>query len=131
MAFSGKKLTVIAVTALVFAVLLSALLPCAASGVSYAEPVGAADATTAGIYGGLDTDALWYFAQEELNLAAIRDYVAVSILPVLRANAVEPVVIAVVDTGLDRGNSVFDGVLLRADTTTYLLSGSLLTISAT
>ena len=120
MAFSGKKLTVIAVTALVFAVLLSALLPCAASGVSYAEPVGAADATTAGIYGGLDTDALWYFAQEELYLAKIREYVAVSILPVLRANAVEPVVIAVVDTGLDRGNSVFDGVLLRAENGEYL-----------
>ena len=92
--------------AAVCALLLAACLPFAfAEGTASAE--GGVQAVTATAYGSLDTDDLWYFAEGELDLDGLKAYVEKSILPVLRANSVEPVVIAVVDTGLDRNNSLF------------------------
>ena len=102
----GKKIERWTVIAAVCALLLAACLPFAfAEGTASAE--GGAQAVTATAYGSLDTDDLWYFAEGELDLDGLKGYVEESILPVLRANSVEPVVIAVVDTGLDRNNSLF------------------------
>ena len=102
----GKKIERWTVIAAVCALLLAACLPFAfAEGTASAE--GGAQAVTATAYGSLDTDDLWYFAEGELNLDGLKAYVEDRILPVLRANSVEPVVIAVVDTGLDRNNSLF------------------------
>ena len=102
----GKKIERWTVIAAVCALLLAACLPFAfAEGTASAE--GGAQAVTATAYGSLDTDDLWYFAEGELNLDGLKAHVEEKILPVLRANSVEPVVIAVVDTGLDRNNSLF------------------------
>lgn len=102
----GKKIERWTVIAAVCALLLAACLPFAfAEGTASAE--GGAQAVTATAYGSLDTDDLWYFAEGELNLDGLKAHVEDRILPVLRANSVEPVVIAVVDTGLDRNNSLF------------------------
>lgn len=110
-----RKFGIFIVIALVCACALGICIPAAPSGAAYAAETGGAEATTAGIYGDIDTDELWYFGGSELNLSAIRTYVARFVLPVLEANNAEPVVIAVVDTGLDLGNDVFGDVLLRGE----------------
>ena len=110
-----RKFGIFIVIALVCACALSVCMPAASGGAAYAAETGGAEATTAGIYGGIDTDELWYFGGSELNLSEIRTHVARSVLPVLEANNAEPVVIAIVDTGLDLGNDVFGDVLLRGE----------------
>ena len=108
----GKRTEKILAIAVVCALIAAAFwaFGFAGNGTAAAESGAGADAVTAGVYGSIDTDSdLWYFDGDQLDLASLRDYVATEILPVLRANDVDPVVIAVVDTGLDKGNSVFAG----------------------
>ena len=108
----GKRTEKILAIAVVCVLIAAAFLTFgfAGNGTAAAESGAGADAVTAGVYGSIDTDSdLWYFDGDQLNLASLRAYVATEILPVLRANDVDPVVIAVVDTGLDKGNSVFAG----------------------
>lgn len=100
------------VFALAFVLISCAFVPALYCGVAYAENDSLAEATTAGQYGDVNSDDLWYFGEDELNISALRAYVESKILPVLDANSAEPVVIAVVDTGIDLGNSVFSGLLL-------------------
>ena len=98
-----------------------AFMPALSAGGEVAHAAGDADALTAGTYGNIDTDTdLWYFAEGELDLPAVREYVKNSVLPVLEANDADPVVIAVIDTGLDLGNSVFGNVLMRGEDNTLL-----------
>lgn len=75
----------------------------------------AADAVAAASYNGQEAEDLWYLGSEELDLAGMRLYVASTVLPVLEAYNAEPVVIAVIDTGLDLGNDIFDGMLMTDD----------------
>lgn len=90
---------------------------CAGAAVPVAEASAAVpEAVTAGEYGDYNADDLWYFHPDEINLAELREYVSSYILPALRANNVEPVVIAVIDTGINLDNSLFDDVLLRDST---------------
>lgn len=104
-----RNLSVIALAVLL---VLCALMPAAFCGTAYAAEFSA-DAVTATTYGDYDTDSLWYFAEDELNVAALRTFVSTKVIPVLEANSYDdPVVIAVVDTGLDLTNSVFSGLLL-------------------
>ena len=102
-----KRWMAVAAVLIVCALIAGAALPAAFGGAS--DTAYAAEAVTAGVYGEIDTDSLWYFGGSELNLGKLRSHVAVNILPVLRGSDVEPVVIAVVDTGLDTGNSLFAG----------------------
>lgn len=104
-----RNLSVIALAVLL---VLCALMPAAFCGTAYAAEFSA-DAVTATTYGDYDTDSLWYFAEDELNISELRAFVSTNVIPVLEANSYDdPVVIAVVDTGLDLTNSVFSGLLL-------------------
>lgn len=95
--------------------LLCAFVPAVCGGAAYAEEA-VVEATTAAVYGNINTDDLWYFGGDELNISALRAYAGTQILPVLEANSAEPVVIAVVDTGIDLNNSLFSGMILTDDT---------------
>ena len=105
----------ITVVVLLACVLLAGMLASAActSGVVLTPYTASAEGVTAGSYGGTDIDSLWYAGADEQDLNALRGYVSSAILPVLEANTVEPVVIAVVDTGLDLGLDIFKDVLMR------------------
>lgn len=80
---------------------------------AYAEQSATEDAVTAAEWGGIDADTLWYMASDELNLAGLKQYVAQYMLPALQAADAEPVIIAVIDTGINKNNGLFDDLLLR------------------
>lgn len=60
-------------------------------------------------WGGKDTAELWYYAESFLDVANAKQAVADWDLSKVK----EPVVIAVIDTGIDVGHELFDGVLVK------------------
>lgn len=74
-----------------------------------------AEAVTAVGQDGAQSDGLWYYGENGLNMPALRKYVAENLLPTLVRNDVDPVVIAVVDTGIYAGHEVFGGVLAEKE----------------
>lgn len=67
-------------------------------------------ATAQGSYGGNEVTEQWYFQDDALNFAAAK--ATVDSWDMSRFSG-DPIVIAVVDTGLDKDHSVFSEVLLR------------------
>lgn len=113
---TGKiSLSVALLLALLFAACSFATGFAPVASVSYAEEATPTDAVTASEWGGIDADTLWYMASDELNLAGLKQYVSQYMLPALRAANAEPVIIAVIDTGINKSNGLFDDVLLRDD----------------
>lgn len=109
-----KVFACIWVFALVVALVFAGCVLSVPAGVAAADTT-VAEATTASTWGNYDADSLWYFAADELNLAGLRSYVSGVLLPSLQSVQTEPVVIAVIDTGIDASNTVFNDVLLTDD----------------
>ncbi len=57
-------------------------------------------------WGGVSASDLWYFGANELNLASLKSVTA-SWLPTLASAGTEPVIIAVIDTGLNVNHPLF------------------------
>lgn len=99
----------------VVAALALTLALCAFVGVfsaDFAAPCEySAEAVTAAGKDGAQSDLLWYYGENALNLPALRKQAAENLLPVLVRNDVDPVVIAVVDTGIYAEHELFKGVL--------------------
>ncbi len=94
-----KKLTVIAISI----ALVASIFACIPfGGVAYADSIG----TT---WGSKNTSTLWYYKEGYLNVQGIKNIVATWDL----SKVTEPIVIAVVDTGIVANHEIFDGVLLE------------------
>lgn len=97
MSVSRKKILLLWLAAILLAaILLTAGMGCNEAGV-------------AASYGGKDTSELWYYKDDALAVDAAKQVVGG-----WRLDGVQPVVIAVVDTGIDVDHPLFDGVLLKS-----------------
>lgn len=90
-----KKLTI---TLLLVALVATSFLCCFAPSVAHAYT-----------YGGTDTSSLWYYGEDFLNVASAKQVVSGWDLSEIK----EPIVIAVIDTGINAGHELFKNVLLK------------------
>ena len=99
-----KNLTTIAI-AFVFAVVCMAFMP---TSVAYAQQYGSKDSS--------DLETFWYYGEEHLNVSAMKESIAGWIGNADKSN---PVVIAVVDTGVNADHEVF-----KKTNTLYTVDGN-------
>lgn len=84
---------------------------CACTFVFATNSATAEEAYTAAVWGGQDTDDLWYYGDGFLNVQGAKNIVSGWDKSALSKD--NPVIIAVVDTGIDVKHELFDGVLTR------------------
>lgn len=69
------------------------------------------DATTATVWGSTDTNNLWYYGANALNMNGINQII--NGWDKSKLSADDPIIIAVIDTGIDGGHELFEKTLLR------------------
>lgn len=104
---ASLKILVALITALIGLVVFTAM-----PAVSYAE------ALPSGTYGGEDADSLWYFGDDYLNLERAKAITAAWDKSVLRT--IDPVYIAVIDTGINASHEIFSDTLAKNSSGTVL-----------
>lgn len=121
-----KRMSYITAAVIALSLIVAVLMPLTVAGTAYAGGISveADGATVAGEYGGVAASDLWYYKDDALNLEAVKSaFYAWRNDKKIDLGKVDPVVIAIIDTGIFADHEIFaadkasgiESVLVRND----------------